>query len=370
MVKKLKIPAICSHVAVRLSNCIFVFGGDFRDEKKGPLSLSTIWMYNLYTEQWKKHVIPDRNLAPPPSRNSCAVAVGSDIYMFGGFLFREQQSTNSLWKLTITTTGCFIRSQIRVKNQERTPSPRSSHSGWEYAGKVWTFGGYGPSPEGYLNEHGDFQHCQHLQGRNNQLLCFDPSRQEWTDIKTSGAIPEPQARHATTVTNDKVWLYSGINGDLYQLNMMSLVWTKNQTGQVKPRPRILCSLNAATESKLVLHGGLGSKSGPWVFDVPSSTWNLQRLNRDHHRYNHKGTEGLNGYVVVIGGLSSESHKYKSYRIIRVKWEPKSLQQLSIKIIYDHRDALSWRWLPKRLVTQIMCPGIEDVGTYYVEPHGQ
>ena len=138
MFNEQEIPAICFHVAVRLSNCIFVFGGEFMDEKKGPLSLRAIWMYNLYTEQWRKHVIPYRNLAPPPSRDSCAVAVGSDIYMFGGYLYRDGD-TNSLWKLTISATGCFVWSQIIDKNQEKTPSPRSDHSGWEYAGKVWPF---------------------------------------------------------------------------------------------------------------------------------------------------------------------------------------------------------------------------------------
>ena len=61
--------------------------------------------------------------------------------------------------------------------------------------------------------------------------------------------------------------------------MISLVWTKFQTGQVKPQPNFSCSLNAATENKLVLHGGLGLTSEPftWVFDVLSSTWNLHEI---------------------------------------------------------------------------------------------
>ena len=158
MVYQHDIPAIYGHVAVRFLNCIFVFGGQYVDDVTRLLSLRTIWMYNLYTELWKKHVIPNRNLAPSPSYDSCAVAVGSDIYMFGGCVYEKYHiNRNFLWKLTIRTTGCFVWSQIMVKNRKKAPSPRKDHSGWEYAGKVWMFGGSGSSPEGYLNVHGDFQ---------------------------------------------------------------------------------------------------------------------------------------------------------------------------------------------------------------------
>ena len=142
--------------------------------------------------------------------------------------------------------------------------------------------------------------------------------------------------------------------------MVSLVWTKIQTGQIKPGSNCNCSLNAVTDNKLVLHGGLGSgKSLPytWVYDVLSSTWN-QQTDKSHNRLYHKGTEGLKGYVIVTGGCSKdqEVHHYQ----ICVERQPKSLQELSLKIIFEHRDILSWRSLPKRLVTQIMCPGIESV----------
>ena len=263
-----------------------------------------------------------------------------------------------------------------IKHQEKTPSPRSGHmySGWEYAGKLWTFGGTGPSPDGYLNEHGHFQDVfDNNNVFNNQLLCFDPSRQEWTDINTSGTMPEPRITHAATITRGKVWLYGGlvkissdvcnVSDELYQLNMVSLIWTEILTGEVKPGKISFCSFNASTDNKLVLHGGLGSLSHlTWVFDVPSLTWNHKD---GDNRYHHKGTEGVNGSVVVIGGLCSGTWEYQQYRTISVKREPKSLQELSTKIIYDHRDTLPWRSLPNRLVTQIMCPGIavdSDVST--------
>ena len=61
------------------------------------------------------------------------------------------------------------------------------------------------SPDGYLNDHGDFERV------NNQLLCFDPCEQEWTNVKTSGTIPGPRMSHAAANIGDKVWLYGGWN---------------------------------------------------------------------------------------------------------------------------------------------------------------
>ena len=225
------------------------------------------------------------------------------------------------------------------------------------------FGCSGISPEGYLNEHGDFQ--SHY---NNQLLCFDPTGQEWTDTKTSGTIPKPRAKHATTILNGKVWLYGRkaasdafISDDFYQLDMVSLVWTKIQTGPIKPGSACNCSVSTATENRLVLHGGLCSGITlpyTWVFDVLTATWNQHTDDKYHNRFCHKGTEGLKGYVILTGGCSKDQEA-QHYQI-SVERQPKSLQELSIKIIFEHRDTLPWRSLPKRFVAQIMCPGTESL----------
>ena len=211
-------PKVHEHVAVRFLHFIIVFGGEPTENYElsctSPASLRVIWMYNLYTEQWKKHTITVENLYPPATVQSCAVTIGEDIYFFGGRIYHEEPATNALWKLTITAKGCIAWSEVKFQDQKKTPSPRCLHSAWEYAGKLWTFGGEGRSPFAYLNEHGNFHGILNFRRifnsfYNNQLLCYDPSRQVWADIKCSGSIPEPRARHATTITGDQVWLYGG-----------------------------------------------------------------------------------------------------------------------------------------------------------------
>ena len=358
------LPVMHAHVAVRLANFIIAFGG--MKEACELLSLRVIWMYNVYTEQWRKHVIPDTELAPPTTTNSCAVAVGSDIYMFGGWVIvvGEKGYSNTLWKLTITSTGCIAWSKLIVKGQAKTPSPRSHQSIWENIGKLWTFGGVGTSPDGYLNEHGSFQPGTWY---NNQLLCFHIAKQEWKEVKSSGAKPEPRCGHATTTTNNKVWLYGGscvqnlsiwIFNDLYQLNMHSLVWTKIQTNQnqIKPQGLINHSFCAATDSKLILHGGSRQLPPTWIFDVPLLTWKQKPIDDDYPRFLHTGTECVNGAVIVIGGTK---RTIAPYRFIYVKRNVKSLQQLAMKTIFKYKGNLPWRALPKRLITQIMFPGTSE-----------
>ena len=53
-------------------------------------------------------------------------------------------------------------SKVVAQNKAKTPSPRLGHSGWEYEGQLWTFGGTGLSLylDDYLTDHGDFNFCR------------------------------------------------------------------------------------------------------------------------------------------------------------------------------------------------------------------
>ena len=63
---------------------VFDCGNDQLRRMYGLPNLFPIWMYNLYTEQWSKHVINGRKRCPPLRRYACAVAISDDVYMFGG----------------------------------------------------------------------------------------------------------------------------------------------------------------------------------------------------------------------------------------------------------------------------------------------
>ena len=211
-----------------------------------------IWIYNLWTERWRKYSIQNQEELPEVKLGQSGVVIGTDVYIFGG---------HDLWKLTANAP--FVFSMIHVEDKTKVPSPRFQHCAWEHGEKMWVFGGFGQSAEGYLNDHGDFIDVI-WQGAfgNNQLLSYDPSTNTWTDVKCSGEVPSPQMRCSAAKMQDTVWLYGRIvsfSHDLYKLNMCSFAWTKIETTMPRPIYNQDDSLISISASQLLLCGGLPRK---------------------------------------------------------------------------------------------------------------
>ena len=239
----------------------------------------------------------------------------------------------------------------------------------------WTFGGRGSTGGSSANFHdiitnGYIGSQGHFYGScvsNNQLLCFDPSEQEWTNLRSSGTVSEHRYDPATAPTGDKLWLIGGGAGgilrfyDLYNLNMPTLIWTKIQTDKM---PRILfrCSLTPVTDNQLLLYASYSPDT--WILDTSSLIWRQHAIgwNEAFHT-SHAATKGMNSSVAIIGGAyfpSDKNAELQHYKVIStIPPEPKSLQHTSMKIISQHHDSLPWTILPKALIAQIMFPGVGE-----------
>ena len=357
-------PMPSRHLAVRVKNNILIFGGESLNDE--PLSYHVIWMFNVYTEQWRKHVIPESKTAPHHIVDACAVAILDDVYVFGGLSLSSYTQTNALWTLKRTSETCYVWSEIPTMNNRKAPSPRGGHKGWEYAGHLWVFAGYGPSTVGYLNDNGEY-----ASRFNNQLLSFNPSSQEWTNPKSYGAIPSPRDNYAAAIVSHNVWFYGGarvtaIFDELYELNMLDLIWTQIQTGHPKPQSRAISTLNGVSGSKLVLHGGHDAPcwalNDTWILDIPSQTWRQYRSNTDHARWDHTSTVGVNDCSVIIGGAKGDDDTYDYYScLFFIMLEPRSLQQLAMQMIFKHRVELPWQHLPNKLRALL---GITESGEHH------
>ena len=347
------------HSAVRLDNSIIIFGGFGETRKLYPTR--EIWMYNLYIEEWRKHVIPNTSAAPEPFNAAIAEVINGTIYTFGGMDTYDHTRRNALCTLNKTKQGSFTWIN-KVLCKEESPSPRNLHAGWEYAGKLWTFGGWGSSPEGYLNEHGSFSSYS-LYGRivmrNNQLLCYDPTTQKWANLQSFGSVPSPRSAHACATIKQKVWLFGGLYddtewmNDFFELAMHSLTWTQIQTSQPCPNaPHDWSTLTAVTENQLVLHGGFEPLSerkcsNTWIIDLTSYSWRQYTPGRDHARCCHTGLSGLNSNAIILGGLKDgEVYNF----VFHVMLEPKSLQQLAMQIIFKNQNKLPCNLLPAKLIS--------------------
>ena len=218
---------------------------------------------------------------------------------------------------------------------------------------MWVLGGRVVSKDhsAYLNYHGEFS-----DGVTNQLLCYDPSAQEWKNQQSFGNVPSPRAVQSTALIGDKVWLFggSGFRGlaiednCFFKLNMKSYTWTQIQTNNTIPQPRCYCSLVAISNTELLLHNdtGLPENSDTWIIDLPSSNWR-KYANKDERRFHQTCSAGVNRCAIIIGGVTQTSRFF-----FKVMLEPKSLKQLAMKKIYSERNELPWMCLPPKLIAQL------------------
>ena len=314
-------------------------------------NLHEIWKYNLWAERWQYCSIT-KPTQLPPTKGQYGVAIGSVIYLYnsgissrGHFLLRF---TSMLCKLMETGNNSFEWNKIDTIDRTKIPSPRYGYCCWEHGNKMWIFGGKGESPANYLNDYGDFLAATSgwHSGWNNQLLCFDPSTQTWMNLACSGDVPSPRSFATAAATQDKVWLYGGSSrgrrcDDLYELNMHSFEWT--QIYKSTPIRRAFPpSLTPITATKLVLHSSSVKTKFLWIFDVESYSWKKLRRSATMRtrscEYHLTITAGLNNDAILLGAHIGSCSK----PVFSVMLEPKSLQHLALRTIYEHRYVLPWR----------------------------
>ena len=184
--------------------------------------------------------------------------------------------------------------------------------------------------------------------------------------KYSGVTPTPRVKHATAAFRDKVWLYGGcakstihvpLQDYIYELDMCSLTWTMIKTSQPAPQARFLCSMNAVSDTILVLHGGAVSNkrmvSDTWILDLQLQLWKRYTRDKDHPRHHHTGSSVFeSSNVVIIGGHEHTDHDASYNTTFHVMLEPRSLQHLSMKTILKYRNAVPWQVLPQKLITPL------------------
>ena len=337
------------HVSIRLDDCIVVLNILWYRPN--------IWVYNLWTEGWMKYRVPQGKKLPPIwSHGECtAVAIESDIYIFGTDINRtdiNHSSKSLLWKLTRFPDGSFEWNIIHDDDfKGMLPLPRICHCAWEYGNKMWIWGG---------------------SSIGNELLCFDPSLQAWSTLPCSGDIPSSGAGASLAILDHTLWLYGREHynspwGELYELNMDSFVWTQVETSGPSPLGLWYASLTPTASRELVLHGSKhfydeGVENKSWIFDVASHTWRQHMEAHIYDRYQHSGITDLYGNVLIIGGKYSTTdierkdkypYSHRSLFSVTLHPEPKTLQQMAVKMIYKHRAELPWKTLPLVLIQKLM-----------------
>ena len=203
-----------------------------------------------------------------------------------------------------------------------------------------------------MNDHGDTDVPFLGFTFNNQLLCYDPTSQMWTNPQCFGTVPLPKGGRSSAIIKENVWLFGRSSDDFFHLNMRSFTWTQIQTSQPSPQVSSRCSLTAVTDTQLVLHGGAYEQTftdrPTWILDLTSYSWRLYISQKDQLRSNHTASLGLNRNI-IIGGNNTRTGGVCD-KIFHVMLEPKSLQKLSLYTVYKNQADLPWKGLPKKLLS--------------------
>uniref|UniRef100_A0A914V185 Uncharacterized protein n=1 Tax=Plectus sambesii TaxID=2011161 RepID=A0A914V185_9BILA len=356
-----RLSPVAGHVGVKFGQTLLVWGGYYHMEEEdddGALTLfegyrspTSLFVYpaavndgcspnklgprNGEGDVWIEVKAMEGDV-PPKNSGACAVLCNRKLIVFGGFTDRsygasEDRSLNLLYELDLSTLQwkrvpyrSYSHEELKAeKDIEKVPTPRHKMVGWEWDGKAYFFGGFGPLPSicsrqfSFLTDHAQFTvdpSSSYALSWNNQLLCYDPNA-FWSAVPCGGTIPSPRAAAVVVKLTDRnqVLLFGGRHNDLrlndiFLLDMTSFVWTEITISSMVPQGRSWMSMARVDQDRLIMYGGFSNDLTPlsdaWELDTTRWEWRqLPDSLSGKGRLWHVGTE-IDGNAYVYGGVQS------------------------------------------------------------------
>ncbi|TGO49090.1 hypothetical protein BCON_0221g00010 [Botryotinia convoluta] len=233
------------HASLLVGNAFIVYGGDTKMEDSDVLD-ETLYLLNTSTRQWSRAVPAGPR---PAGRYGHSLNIlGSKIYVFGGQVegyFMNDLVAFDLNQLQIPTN----RWEMLIKNSDeggppvgQIPPARTNHSVVTFNEKLFLFGGTN-----------GFQWF-------NDVWCYDPITNAWTQLDCIGYIPAPREGHAAAIVDDVMYIFGGRTeegadlGDLAAFRISSRRWYTFQNMGPSPSPRSGHSMTAYGKQIIVLAG--------------------------------------------------------------------------------------------------------------------
>ncbi|KAK5663165.1 hypothetical protein OQA88_6582 [Cercophora sp. LCS_1] len=273
------------HSALLVGNAFIVYGGDTKIEESDVLD-ETLYLLNTSTRQWSRALPAGPR---PEGRYGHSLNImGSKIYIFGGqvegyfmndlaaFDLNQLQMPNNRWEMLITN------SDSSNPPPGKTPPARTNHSMVTYNDKMYLFGGTN-----------GFQWF-------NDVWCYDPVPNAWTQLDCIGYIPQPREGHAAAIVDDVMYIFGGRTkegadlGDLAAFRITSRRWYTFQNMGPSPSPRSGHSMTAVGKS-IVVVGGEPSSAATGGTDLAL----VYCLDTTKIRYPNDSQTGANGQKAPV-----------------------------------------------------------------------
>ncbi|XP_054710138.1 host cell factor 2-like [Uloborus diversus] len=237
------------HRAVAIKDLMIVFGGG----NEGIVD--ELHVYNTTSNQW--FIPPVKGDIPPGCAAYGFVCDGTRLLVFGGMVEYGKYS-NELYELQASRWE-WKRLKPRTPKNQPPPCPRLGHSFTLIGNKVYLFGGLAndsDDPKNNIPRYLNDLYTLELRSYSNSMM--------WDIPQYCGQPPPPRESHtavAYTGKSDKharLIVYGGMSGcrlgDLWQLNIDTMTWSKPVVQGLSPLPRSLHSATLIGHRMLVFGG--------------------------------------------------------------------------------------------------------------------
>ncbi|RAH42082.1 putative cell polarity protein (Tea1) [Aspergillus brunneoviolaceus CBS 621.78] len=233
------------HASLLVGNAFIVFGGDTKVDESDTLD-DTLYLLNTSSRQWSRSIPPGPR---PAGRYGHTLNIlGSKLYVFGGqvegfffndlvaFDLNQLQNPANKWEFLIRNSheGGPPPGQI--------PPARTNHTIVSFNDRLYLFGG-----------------TNGVQWFND-VWCYDPRVNAWSQLDCVGFIPTPREGHAAAIVNDVMYIFGGRTdegidlGDLAAFRITTRRWYSFQNMGPAPSPRSGHSMTAFGKQIIVLAG--------------------------------------------------------------------------------------------------------------------
>ncbi|XP_076444322.1 kelch domain-containing protein 2-like [Babylonia areolata] len=300
---------------------VFLFGGVIQSDHAEPQETNELLVFNTETESWQK--VAASGSLPPPRAAASLVAVGLKLYLFGGlshmtgwfddlFVFDTENST---WK--------------EVETEGNKPRPRDKLQGVAIGSNIYYFGGFGPktAPEEMDEDWEDEEEeeedgipeAQEQEGAEfgwfNDLFVLDTVNLKWSQpLQMNLGVPTPRAAHGMCAIGSNLYIFGGRDfedrqNDLHCFDVSTRKWNLELKSEgVVPQPRSFHTVCAAG-GQVVVVGGRGRNNCHFadicLYDCEKGQWTQPRLEGVAMEARGQHVAVVVGKVVVVFGGTGE-----------------------------------------------------------------
>lgn len=327
----------------------------------------------------------------PKRVNHAAVALGGDIYSFGGYCSGELYDGNQPIDVHVLDTETFRWRKVAVQYDDvmdtegtasllhSAPYQRYGHTVVEYDGRAYLWGGRNDE-----------------YGASSKMHVFDPETRSWTVVGEGGGTPPARDGHSAVVVGDIMYMFGGFeeesqrfSRETYAFNFKTEQWSEMRTSGQIPQWRDFHTA-CAIGSQMFVFGGRSDQMGQFhssrdvycdrlkVLDLTTGQWSEPNVKGDRPcgRRSHSAW-AHNGRMFTFGGYLGTENRHLGdlweYDPSTMRWRSlspfgcgPSPRRRQCTVLVGHRLFLFGGTMPSKAVKQDPShSGLSDLSDLYV-----